>query len=428
MISHTSSFKDAITSYGRELDIRITYYQGLDTLSTDSAILAENGHVITPDQQSGYFFIPETQTISGKSKIPVEYTKSNIIQKLSKNNLGEIFRTYMRSFDIDLPRTFDFSYGDTFQQVYLYLDRFEYYQGEVKHQSGTGPYKIEIGTKVNGNYEYIDCGLYYAYSSEANLDKNTTTYTFVDEMIKTNTPFYTKMLFNDTETAGQKITLEEAIRSLLIRCNIDFVSNISNKFVNAYTNVNIESFWAMANSSMTVRSVLDTLLQLSGCSLYINSNNKADAKRLSSINYSNPVDTITDSQLKDETNKISHDFSNYYNIRGIVVENDGEIVYTKQEENLNLSEHTRYKIKDNMILKNQTNPHIIKSFVDELYDYLDGNVHFYAFDINTTGMMYLEYLDVISINGHNYLVLQNTASIDDGLSEHFNADLPIESQ
>ena len=380
MIAHSNNFKEAITRLGRDLHVKIEYLQCADIITEDNKLL------ITQDNLK---FITETPEGSD-----YQILDEDEIISLKRNNLGELFRTYMKSYDLE--STFSFNVGDKA--------------------------KIYIGTTVNNEIEYIYTGQYYVYEKAYNEESKTYTYTLCDRMLFTMQKYDNDLCFGNELYLG----VYQLITNILVK-QCGFASNEiyldGNIGVNDVYFVGRDTF---AEINITCRDVLDMLVQANGCSLAMNE----VTQRMQYRTISNTsVDTLDEDILDISKIKMEKKFGEINSL--VFSRADGfDNIERRNQSSIDTNGLTQYVIKDNLFLDNLSDTYR-QQCIDNLFDVMQ-NIGYYICDINTIGIGYIEYLDkfTISANGNTYetICLENTNTISNGMSESFKSEAVKEEQ
>lgn len=383
MIAHTSGFKNAITSLGRDINVLIDYYSVVYNLKTEDDKL-----IITQDNL-------ELLTEEMETQEPTAQLTNDDILRLNKNNLGELFRTYMKSFDLET--THKFNVGDRMI--------------------------IKIGTTVNGEIEYLNYGRYYVYQRQYNEDKKTYTYTLCDRMLFTMIKYDNDTVFGD-DTSLTCLQLINSILTNLCGFTNDNISIDTEIMANYGKAINKETLQGV---DLTCRDVLDMIIQLQGCSLTIGYNKEDDIDYIETKTLlADSVDTIDEDILKDSNIKMT---KQYGPINSLLFSRSNEIdnIERKDQSSIEANGMTRYVIKDNLILDQDNRD----TFIQNLFDLING-ISYYIIDIDTIGLGYLEYLDIFTVKANNNLYeticLKNTGEISNGMSEAFTTEEAQETQ
>lgn len=383
MIAHTNGFKNSITKLGRDINVLIDYYAIVYNLSTE-----DNKLIITQDNM-------ELLTEEMSSQEPTSQLTNDDIINLNRNNLGELFRTYMKSFDLET--THKFNIGDKMI--------------------------IRVGTTVNNEIEYLNYGMYYVYEKEYNEDKKTYKYTLCDKML------FTMQKYNNATCFGEntQLTCKQLITNILTEI-CGFNSNEINLndalLVNKNENVYSKTFEGL---ELTCRDVLDMIMQTQGCSLIIeyDSENTKDYIINKTIS-SNSVETIDDDILKNENIVIGKKYGPLNSLL-FSKENGLDNIERKDDTSIYDNGKTQYVIDNNLILEQDNR----EEFIDNLFSVMNG-LEYYVCNINTIGLGYIEYLDRFTINSNNNLYkticLQNTSNISGGMSESFMSEEILETK
>ena len=369
MLAHSQGFKNSINGFGRELDVKITYYGNNGYLATQ-----DNKLVLTEDNMK----ILMEENENNKVRLQID---SDDIYKLEKNNLGELFRTYMKSFDLET--TTDLEIGSIVN--------------------------VEIGCKVDDEYEYLNYGHYIVYTKNYNEDTKTYEYQLCDYMLKTMIPFDAWQIFEANENK-----LGVAIRDICDYCGLPRpdTDDVPNKDVYVYRKT-FEGY------NLTCRDVLDMLLQASGVSLRMN-----DETPEIIVWQGLSVDTINEDNLKNKNVKFVEKFGPINSL--VFSRADGnDNLERKDDESIAEYGETQYVIKDNPILEQENR----EDFIDNLFAQMIG-LQYYECDIELIGLEYLEYMDRFNVqigdNAYDCLCLKNTSSIKNGLTENLKSEAPQE--
>lgn len=371
MIAHSNNFKNAFTKLARQLDIIISYSGNAKLQTEDNKlILTQDNMQLITDQTSG--------------EIDTELNGDEIYS-LNKNNLGELFKTYMKSFDLETSHSFNV--------------------GEILN--------VKIGCLVDEDYEYLDYGNYIIYTKDYSEDRNTYTYTLCDYMLKTMIPFNLDYAFYEEEQ--DYTTVEDAIKSILRVCQLDVTDLDTTLLANKDGIIYKKSF---ENVNMSCRDVLDMIMQLTGCSLIAN-NDKALVKQINT--------TIVDELDEDIVNNTNATFNEKFGpLNSLLFSRSDEIdnIERKDDSSIAANGITQYVIKNNLILDQDNRA----DFIDELFNKIKG-LEYYVCDFDTLGIGYIEYLDMFQVKAANIykcLCLKNTGTINGGMSESFKSEEPEE--
>ena len=378
MIAHSNAFKDAIIRLGRDIHIRIEYYSIVYNLETEDDKL-----IITQDNMELL-----TEPIEGLT--PSGLLDEEEIMRLNRNNLGELFRTYMKSFDLETPHRFNV--GDKMN--------------------------ISIGTSIDEDtIEYLKYGKYFVYQRTYNEDTRTYTYTLCDSMLFTMIPYDNDAVFEDDD----EIDCETAINRILTLCNLD--ANISS-LVNGDKIIYKETFEGV---DMTYRDILDMIMQSQGCSLLISYDDEQDKDIVITKSFSSQsVDTINEDILADKNVKTGDKFGK---INSLLFKraNGNDNLERKDDTAIEQDGLFQYIIENNYILDQENR----QDYIDNLFNKIK-NVEYYTCNIDLIGLGYIEYMDTFTIETpdgiYNCLCLKNTSNISNGMKENFTTEAPVEKK
>lgn len=392
MIAHSNDFKNAITKLGRDIKIHIDYFLQVYNLQTE-----DNKLIITQDNAK--LLTEEMHTSE-----PSNYMTEDDVISLNKNNLGELFRTYMKSFDIET--TVRFNVGDKMI--------------------------IKIGTTVNGEPEYLNYGIYYVYEKKYNEDTKTYTYTVCDKMLFTMIPFNADEIFGSYEEA----TLENLIHWILDYCGIGdgyityqgqrYNYNEFDNIPNGDKTIYKKTFGSL---NITCRDVLDMIMQCTGTSMIVNYL-ELGTYRLEQFTYKSIGNTSVDTINEDILNTSKVEMTEKFGVLNSLLfsKADGvDNIEAKDSESIEENGMTRYVIKDNLILEQDNR----EDYLNPLFNQIKG-LEYYVCDIDTIGLYYIEYLDRFDVSANNNLYhclcLKNTGEIQNGMSESFKTESPEEKE
>jgi hypothetical protein len=368
-----NNFKNKIKSLGRQFDVRV-YYTTMYKLITE-----DNKLLITQDN---------VQLITEQTSTEYDaYFNGEEIKKLTKNNLGELFKTYMKSFDLEATH--------------------ELYVGQNVN--------IELGVKEeqDTDFEYINYGTYYIYKKTYNEDTKTFTYMLCDKMMFTMIPYDNDAIFR----SATELTCEELITRIIeytdiIRVDLDSIVN-GNRIVNKETLEGIE---------ITCRDVLDMIMQSQGCSLVIENDENGEIAVAKTIG--NVVETIDEDVLSNTNLSFTKKFGKINSLlfsRASGTDN----IERKDEQDISVNGYCQYVIENNLIIDQENR----ESYIDNLFNAIK-DIEYYICDFDCTGLGYIDYLDRYNVTaqGNTYpcLCLENTFTIENGMKESFKSGEPTQ--
>lgn len=262
---------------------------------------------------------------------------------------------------------------------------------------------------INDIYEYINFGNFIVKDIEKNEDKNTYKITCYDYMLKS-------MIQYENMNIEYPISIREYIKKICNFVGLEF-ADANNVFANYDKMISSELF---SNQSITYRDVFDYLSQVVGASICINENNKVCIKTINET-----YEIIDANYLKD--NNITFQ-KKYGKINSIVLSRAGESdnVYIQDEKSIEENGLCEYKIVENQIMNFNDRSVYLPDLLKQL-----GGIEFYLNDIQSTGIMYLDYMDAYNIKIDNQIyrciMLNNSHKIKSGLEEYIYTDEPEES-
>ena len=307
------------------------------------------------------------------------------------------------------------------------------------------PLRTEINFKygllVNGEYEYLDYGTYIVYSSERKED--TRSYEI---------KCYDKMLWSMKDYEKLDITYPCTI--------VKFINTLCKKlgytlgttdFANKDRQLKDDVFDGI---NYTFRDVLDDLAEATASTIYVK-----DSTLI--LGQPNDKDIVLDTEnnltiITEESQEISVEGASYGEsptanatfeensfkdinvnfgakygpINSIVLSRSAgsDNVFLQDEDSIKANGLCELKISDNQIM----NQNDRSDYLQEILSTLDG-LTYYINDYSSTGIMYLDLLDVYSvkIGDHVYdkcIMLNDEQDITQGLEEHIETNEPEQSE
>jgi len=394
MKTHTSTFKDEIKTYGRELDDIITY--GVNTLTSED------------------------------------------INSVSIINKTSLMRTAMKQLTIDsnvlIPKGTIVNYqlglkvSDNvvldYRDNYEYLDYGNYTVEEIEEQKDTNSYLITCYDKMiltMVDYESLKEYQYILTEDEVFIENKT-----YFEFVYNEYEEYEGDRSGDPSALGLfeyadvtfPLTVRDYIKKICDTLGITF-ANETDTFIN-YDNV-IQSELYLDNEGRTLgytyRDVLDELAQVTGSFIIINDDDELE------IRYINDTeDTIDEEYFKDTNVNIGE---KYGPINSLVFSRSADSDSIARTDPISIAANglCEIKISDNQILNDNNRD----DYIDNLFNYLDG-IYYYLNDFDTTGILYYEVGDQynVSIGEDTYqcLLLNNEINRTQGITESIYTEAP----
>lgn len=268
--------------------------------------------------------------------------------------------------------------------------------------------EIKSGVLVNDEYEYIDYGKYTAYKEpESNEDTKSWKATVYDRILDSMIDYDLKVEY--------PISVRDYWVSIFNRLNWN-ISGIPATFTNSTKMINQD---VHSGIGYTFRDVLDELCTISAVFLMDISGNPTIVV---------PKETnqvIDETYLKDTNVTIGEKV--FFNSLVFSRAEESDNIYRRDDTSIEENGLHEFRISDNQLLS--TNDRV--DYIDELWEYLK-TFEYYSFDIDTVGVMFMEPVDMftISANGNNYstILLNDTTSITQGLTENMHSDVPEETE
>ena len=351
MKTHTTAFKNNISKFGRQLDTEISYIYNNETVELNNEKLFS----VNPHYE------------------------------------GSILRSVMRELDINSKE--DIPLGIRLNTCQM---------GVKVRSNNVQDYR--------DNYDYINLGNYYVYSSEKQEDTNTYNIKCYDKMINAMVD-YNGM--NETFP----MTVDDYINYLCRDINLTF-KNYGESYTNASRVINNDVY---VNAGYTYRDIFDELAGVTGSTICINE----DDEELE-IRYINDTeDTIDKDYLKD----VNVNFGETYGpVNTIVLSRAGgaDKISMSYPSTLSDNEKIALEIADNQIMNFDDRSDYLSALLDRL-----KGLTYYKNDFVSTGIGYYNICDKYSVDiddtTYTCIMFNDDLQITQGLVENIFTDIPKDS-
>lgn len=381
MKTHTSGYKNSISTLGRELDSKITFTINGDTTELGSEEL---------------------------NSISVHYE-------------GDILKSVMKQLDIDsnveIPEGTEVNYqfGVKVNGSYEYLDYGNFIVYKVEKQEDYDSWRIICYDKMllsMVNYERI---MQFQLTSDV---------TFTDDKNYYNDDYtlYTGERTGNPSTIGLyeciPMTIREFIGAICTTLGITF-ANSSDTFTNYDKQLESELFVDSNGGSLgyTYRDVLDQLAQVTASTICINDDDELEIRYITSTN-----DTIDEEFLKD----VNVSFGKKYGpINSVVLSRSAgsDNIYEQDAGSIALNGLCELKIEDNQIMNGNDRD----TYLSGIFTRLNG-LEYYTNDYSSPGITYYDLCDRYNITVGNTtyscVMLNDEILITQGLEENIYTDMP----
>ena len=269
----------------------------------------------------------------------------------------------------------------------------------------------QFGLYVNDNFEYLSLG-YYKIKDNYILNKDTNSYqiTAYDKIIES------MIEYGLTES---DITYPCTVRQLFVAIFTKLgwtTSGIPNSFVNSTSSIEEDVY---SNVGFTYRDVLDELCTIS-CMFLIDINGTPTLKQKTTTS-----EIINEDFMKDTSVKVENQV--FFNSLVFSRASESDNIYRKDDTSIANNGLHEFKVSDLQILSMNWRD----NFIDEMWNYIK-TFNYYAFDIDTIGITYLEPIDTFTIStfGSTYstILLNSDLIIANGVNEKIYANEPLESE
>lgn len=261
---------------------------------------------------------------------------------------------------------------------------------------------VKIGLLVDDEYEYVDYGSFFTtQDSEKKLDTGTYLTTAYDKMVFFNINASENPL---TFEEGMTYSLKQYLEMICNKCGVPY--SLGNLSTNANANISIiDKDPYDTNKDVTYRDIIDDITECLGTNFIINQDGKFTNKDLDLTS----VMTIDEQNLKDHNVNVGE---KKQAIDGIQVYDGSAILNYAGLEN------SVFIIKNNNIM-NAHSSQLLNNVLNKIQGF-----SYYAFDLDTFGILALEPFDCFtaSANNTNYLLcsLHNEINANQGLGEEIS--------
>ena len=390
MKTHTNNYKTAISSFGREIDSKITY---------DNVVLGmEDLYYVTPHYEGGIL----------KSVMKQLDIECNV--------------------DIPLGTEVNYQFGVKVGNSYEYVDFGNYIVYSSEKQEDTRSWKIVCYDKMlyaMKDYDNVSYTFPMALRSYLGEICNTLGLTFANE--------------SDTFVNYDKTLTQD----MFLDANGSFLGYTYRDVLDQIAEATASTICINNDDELEVRYIrtLGTTNTVQGTSFYIDDaignkglydgvNNitqtNSDLPFEIELSYFNSVETIDEEYLKD----INVNFGEKYGkVNSIVLSRSAgaDNVYLRDEDSIALNGLCEIKISDNQIMNGNDRADYLTDILEEL-----NGLEYYINDFTSMGITYLELCDRynISIDGNVYscVMFNDEVDVTQGLQELIHTDMPEQSE
>lgn len=269
----------------------------------------------------------------------------------------------------------------------------------------------QFGLYVNNAFEYISLGSYKTINAPI-LNKDTSSYqiTAYDKIVESMVSY---------ELTSVDITFPCTVRELFVAIFTKLnwaVTGIPATFTNSTSSIDEDVF---SNVNMTYRDVLDELCTIS-CMFLLDVNGVPTLKQLTTTGA-----TINEDYMCDVNVNVGNQV--FFNSLVFARASDSDNIYRKDDTSIGNYGLHEFRVSNLQILSLNWRD----NFIDAMWNYIK-TFTYYAFEINTNGITYLEPIDefTLSIFGDTYstLLLNSDLTIGGGLNEKIYSNEPLETE
>lgn len=269
----------------------------------------------------------------------------------------------------------------------------------------------QFGVYLGNAFEYVSLGN-YKVKDDTTLKKDTNSYEIVayDKIIESMV---------DYELTTSDITYPCTVRDLYVAIFTKLgwaTTGIPNSFVNSTSQIEEDVY---SNANMTYRDVLDELCTI--CCMFLIDD--SGAPKL--IQYTTTNETINEDYMSDTSVEVK-DYI-FFNSLVFSRASDSDNIYRQDTTSITNNGLHEFKVSDLQILSLNWRD----NFIDDMWAYLQ-TFNYYAFDINTIGITFLEPADLITIstfnNTYSTILLNSDLTIGNGANEKIYSNAPQETK
>lgn len=345
----------------------------------------------------------------------------------------DVIITYNTNSTIDNNKIYRVAYSYDAQVLKSVMKSFEFEVDTSYVLDNEDIVNLQIGIKVEDDFEYIDYGNFVVYSSEVSEDNKSIKYKCYDKML-----YFMKEYSSDNydfSTFTFPMTVGNYITKL---CNIVGITPPSSYtgVANATREIPEDMFLDAEGKSLgyTGRDVMDQLAEVIGRVIYVDEN---DTLILKSKEITN--DVIDESYLKEDNVKFGEQFGPFTTT--ILSRSAGADKIYKSYMVLPSSPEREIEIVDNQLMNSNdrvdyldelviANYNIFNWLVTNPYDpfSIPTRNYFNYYDVSSTGVLYYDIFDVFTVetsNGtYNCVMMSDEIIIEQGIEENFHCEAP----
>ena len=268
-----------------------------------------------------------------------------------------------------------------------------------------------MGLLVNGAFEYLSLGTFKVKDvPELNKDTNSYQISTYDKIVECMVSY---------DLTSSDITYPCTVRQLFVAIFTKLgwsTSGIPSTFVNSTSQIEEDVY---SNMNMTYRDVLDELCTISCMFL-------ADKNGVPTL-YQKTItsETINEEFMKDTNVVVKNRV--FFNSLVFSRASESDNIYRKDDTSIANNGLHEFKVSNLQILSLNWRD----NFIDAMWNYIK-TFEYYAFEIDTIGIGYLEPADAFTLSTfnttYNTLLLNDDLTIRDGISERIYADEPKETE
>ena len=269
----------------------------------------------------------------------------------------------------------------------------------------------KFGLYINGAFEYASLGL-YKVRNDPNLKKDTNSYeiTAYDEIVESMVNYE----LTDSDIS-YPCTVKEMFEAIFTKLGWS-TSGIPASFTNSTSQIEEDVY---SNVNMTYRDVLDELCTIS-CMFLVD--NDGEPKLITKNTTSQ---TINEDYFRDTNVEVGEQV--FFNSLVFSRANGSDNIIRKDDTSITNNGLHEFKVNDLQILSLNWRD----NFIDAMWNYIK-TFTYYAYDINTIGITFLEPIDEFTISTFNStyatLLLNSDLTIGGGLNEKIYATSPKETE
>lgn len=369
MLNTTSSFKNKMKVYGKQLNMLLNFGQTtIDRTYIKSAEPSVNGELFTS--------VMRQLTLEIENYTSIDVDKILTVRQVHERKVKAINNSRVKYLATDLNKAYTVDEVNNMRNGLLEKTRVKYLiDKESRENIGSASainVKLGVRTSEFEEYEYVDYGEFVVYDKEDVIEKNATKLYLYDHLIDTHVPY-------DEDPLGLDFSSGEITVGVLLQaiCSKFEFNLITPTFVNSTKIIDEDKYLGL---NMTYRDILDEIAAVAGGFI------KIFNKDLSVAYPTETGEIIDENDLEKLT--IGKKVGTFNSLVLGRSPQEDNIFYP---EGIDDKDRVTIRIDNNQIMdKNR------EDFIVDLYNQVNG-LEYYVFEFASFGFGYFEFGDIVTL-------------------------------